>query len=437
MNEEIKTKNEVVENTDEEKASFNPKDYSVIRDMMKEMDDWNKMLKDETHSILKNSYGLTNFAVLGIIPYTDEKIEAMTLEEINAFMEKYKDHSVKHIDPITTVEDGVKVMKEVKELQMNLYSAEEEASKLKEQSQDILNDYFEYLSSPEVVEARKKRLDKMRELVEVETDEYKKYQMKKMIDSIEKSDNMEFIFKRFYDNAEREAKLVMEQFFDEKRGSYVIDRYKKKITKFGFDVNLYKYFFNLEENFLDEKYHVFNNLFLFHYMRFIAYADPYDKTDKLFVQAMTSAIANMVYHKFNSKMEEQKFVHVIEKFEEYFIDKYDYFMENNTTRPGHPVREQASAKYETDQKARLIAKMDELGITGYTKTMTAKEMQEFFNSEMDKLLDAQKKEKAAKSIVTENKDGSVEIKPDMSEEKTVLEEDNVTLTTSSNESENI
>jgi hypothetical protein len=152
-------------------------------------------------------------------------------------------------------------------------------------------------------------------------------------------------------------------------------------------------------------------------------------------------------------MEEQKFIHVIEKFEEYFMDKYDYFMTNNTTRPGHPVREQASAKYEADQKARLIAKMDELGITGYTESMTAKEMHEFFNTKMDEMLEAQKKEKEAKSIVTENEDGSVEIKPEMSEDNTdeigecfvtgltVSDtetgycDDNVTINTSSSESE--
>lgn len=432
MTEEIKTENEVVENATEEKSSFNPKDYSIIRDMMKEMDEWNKMLKDETHSILKNSYGLTNFAVVGIIPYTDEKIESMTLEEIHAFVEKYKDQTVTHVEKIETLEEGIKMMKEVKDLQMNLYDAEQEASKLKDQSQDILNDYFEYLSSPEVVEARKKRLEKMRELAEAETDEYKKYQMKKMIDSMEKSNNMEFIFKRFYDDSVRETKLVFEQFFDEKRGSYIIDRYKKRISKFGFDVNLYKYFFNLEENFLDEKYHAFNNLFLFYYMRFIAYADPYDKTDKLFVQSLTSAIANIVYHKFNSKMEEQTFIHVIEKFEDYFMDKYDYFMENNTTRPGHPVREKATAKYEADQKTALINKMNELGITGYDESMTAKELHNYFNAKMDEMLDAQKKEKEAKATVTENEDGSITIEPDMSEVNT---EDKIFVTGMSVEGE--
>ena len=182
-------KEEVVENTTEEKSSFNPQDYSIIRDMMKEMDEWNKTLKDETHSILKNNYGLTNFAVVGIIPYTDEKIENMTLDDINAFIEKYKDVNVSHIK-VETLEDGIKMMKEVKELQMNLYTAEQEASQLKSQSQDILNDYFEYLSSPEVVEARRKRLEKMRELAENEKDEYKKYQIKKIIDSMEKYNNM-------------------------------------------------------------------------------------------------------------------------------------------------------------------------------------------------------------------------------------------------------
>ena len=117
----------------EEKETFNPQDYAIIRDMMKEMDEWNQMLKDETHSILKNTYGLTNFAIVGIIPYTDEKIEAMTLDEIKAFFEKYRQQNTNNEPVIETLEDGIKLMKEVKELQMNLYSADQESSKLKEQ----------------------------------------------------------------------------------------------------------------------------------------------------------------------------------------------------------------------------------------------------------------------------------------------------------------
>ena len=424
MNEEVKTTNVVDDsntdvNTDNhdstnETQSFSPKDYAVIRDMMKEMDDWNKMLKDETHSILKNTYGLTNFAIVGIIPYTDEKIESMTLEEVKTFFENHKDHNVSHTYELDTLEDAIKAMKEIKELQMNLYSAEQESLKLKEQSQNILNEYFEFLSSPEVVDARKNRLAKMKELAESETDELKKKSILRMIDTMERADNMEFIFDRFYRDAVGEADRMMELFFSERQGKYIIDKFKYKITRFGFDGNLYKYFFNLEENFLNEKYHAFNNLFLFYYMRLVAHANPSDKTDKLFVQSITSAMANMIYHKFSSTTEEQNFIHVIEKFENnFFMDKYDYFMENNTTRPGHPVREAASAKYEADQKARLIAKMDELGITDYDENMNAKDLYKFFNTKMDEMLEAQKKEKEAKSTVIENEDGSVTIEPDI------------------------
>ena len=418
MTEEIKNESEVVETTATEESNdqvtMSPKDYSVIRDMLKEMEDWNKMLQDETHSILKNNYGLTNFAIFGIIPFTDEKIESMTMEEIKTFIETYKDQNVNNVPELETLEDGIKYMKEVKDLQMNLYAADQETNKLKAESQDILNDYLNYLSSPEVVEARRNRLANMKALAESETDEVKKSQMMSMINSMEQTDTMEFIFKRFTEDTDKESKSVLDAYFDERKGSYVIDRYKKKISKFGFEPDLYKYFFNIEENFLPEKYHAFNNLFLFYYMRFIAYADPYNKTDKLFVQTLTSSLANTIYHKFNSTIEEQKFLNIIERFEDYFMDKYDYFMENNTTRPGHPVREQANAKYEADRKARLIAKMNELKIEGYDENMSAKELQEYFNESIEKMLEEQKQERDSKnSKVTEDEDGSTRIEPNM------------------------
>ena len=426
MNEEIKNEvveNETTEETQEEKVSMNPKDYTIIRDMIKEMEEWNKMLQDETHSILKNSYGLTNFAIVGIIPYSDEKIESMSMDDVKSFIEKYKDHNVDNVPVLETLEDAINFMKEIKDLQMNLYSAEQETSKLKEESKDILNEYLNYLSSPEIVEARRNRLANMKALAESETDVVKKARMMDMINSMEQTDTMEFIFKRFNDDVAKESKSVLEAYFDERKGSYVIDRYKKKINKFGFETDIYKYFFNIEENFLPEKYHVFNNLFLFYYMRFIAYANPDNKTDKLFVQTLTSSLANTIYHKFNSTIEEQKFLNIIERFEDYFTDKYDYFMENNTTRPGHPVREQANAKYEADRKARLIAKMNEMNITGYDENMTSRELQEYFNNTIEKMLDEQKQDRDSKNIkVTEEEDGSTRIEPNMGGDEETVEE---------------
>ena len=211
MDNEIKNEvveNETTTNETEENVVMGPNDYSVIRDMLKEMESWNKMLQDETHSILKTSYGLSNFAMVGIIPFTEEKINSMTMEDVNEFIEKYRDHNVNNVPELKTLEEAINFMKEVKDLQMNLYEADQETNKLKEESNNILNDYLNYLSSPEVVEARRNRLANMKTLAESETDPVKRARMMEMINSMEQTDTMEFIFKRFYTDAVKESKAL-------------------------------------------------------------------------------------------------------------------------------------------------------------------------------------------------------------------------------------
>ena len=144
-------------------------------------------------------------------------------------------------------------------------------------------------------------------------------------------------------------------------------------------------------------------------MRFIAYSDPYNKTDKLFVQTLTSTMANLIYHRFASTESERHFIHIVEEFDEKFMDDYDYFMDNNTTRPGHPVRERASKKYESDRKQRLISKMNELGIEGFDSVWSADELQKYLNDELEKI---NQKERESKQVsVTEHEDGTLEIAP--------------------------
>ena len=293
---------------------------------------------------------------------------------------------------------------------------ENEYKKIQADSNDILNDYAEFLSSEKVIAARKARLERMKELAKSETNETKRREMEKKIRYMEMTQSLDFIFTRLDTFGDKEKKNVINAFFDDKRGSYVINRYKDKIVKFGFDVNLYKYFFNLEENFLSEEYHPFNNLFLFYYMRFVAYSDPYKEEDKLYVQSLTSAIANLIYHRFpkdkketddsaidesNVNAAEQRFIKILEKFASFFEDQREYFFENNTMRPGHPIREEMTAKREMERKAELIKKMSELNITGYDENMSANELQEYFNSKLDEVIEQQKKERDAEKAAVE------------------------------------
>ena len=73
-------------------------------------------------------------------------------------------------------------------------------------------------------------------------------------------------------------------------------------------------------------------------------------------------------------------------------------------RPGHPVREEMTAKREMERKAELLKKMEELNITGYDENMTANELQEYFNSKLDEVIEQQKKERDAEKASAEEKE---------------------------------
>ena len=392
-----------------------PDSYSLIRDMMKEMKEYQKMMEDETRNILHRNYHLSDEVMVPLAFISKSKIDEMSLDEINKFFDKHvyqKSTSMEYDD----VEEARLAMHEIKKLQYNLMEVENEYKKIQSESNEILNDYAEFLSSEKVIVARKARLERMKELAKSETNETKRREMEKKIRYMEMTQSLDFIFTRLDTFGDKEKKNVINAFFDDKRGSYVINRYKDKIVKFGFDVNLYKYFFNLEENFLSEEYHPFNNLFLFYYMRFVAYSDPYKEEDKLYVQSLTSAIANLIYHRFpkdkketddsaidesNVNAAEQRFIKILEKFASFFEDQREYFFENNTMRPGHPIREEMTAKREMERKAELIKKMSELNITGYDETMSANELQEYFNSKLDEVIEQQKKERDAEKAAVE------------------------------------
>ena len=388
-------------NDSDDKISAN--DYTLIREMIQEMEEYNDLIFKESSNILNSVFGLNVTALPAFGMTSDEKFEAMSDEELAEFFEKYEDPE-KGAVKFTSREEYMNAIHEIQKLHTMVLTNMEDVKKIKEESGEILNEYLNYLSSDEVKDARRKRLNQMKEMAVSETDELKKAKINRMIQSLEQSDSLIFIFKRMETIGEKEKQSVLDGFFNQKRGEYVINKFNSKIGKFGFDQRLYHYFFNLEEDFLPEKYHPFNNLFLFYYMRFIAYADPYNKEEKLYVQSLTSKIANLVYHKFPTNESEKQFVHLIEKFDDFFIDMADYFIENNTTRPGHPVREEASLKAEMTRKTDLIKTMNKLGITGYDESKSSNELQKYMNEQIKEKTDErnQKIDEPTENVEGEN-----------------------------------
>lgn len=442
--------NNITENKTTESSKITNKDYKMMIDMIKEMDEQYNFLRDLYVTNIKNSYGMKASILDDIIVYTKESIDDASYDELCKFLANYiedpellKECYIKNENKETTYDfalctaliNNIKenekhelnevhepneeenkednnearkyitidsegntyddlqiiknIMKDIKESSLAILTAKVEAEKLKKDSESIINEYLNFMSSSTVQKKRKMRIESMKDAYSQCTDNDEKLKIKKMIDTLESSQSLSFLLNRISLYKDKEIDNIVKSYFDEKSSAYILDRYNKKIAKFNFDHRLYKYFFNIEENFLEEKYHVFNNLFLFIYMRYVSYADPYDKTSKLYVQSLTSEMANLIYHRFDSNDTEQVFIEFIKSLLDKFMPYYDKFNSDNITHPKHPTRVEADTKHEKKRKDALIAHMKQLHIDGYDENSSADELQNFYNEKMRALIDEQ------------------------------------------------
>lgn len=384
MSTEIITNESIKSNTEDINDTDNPMNYKTIVDMLREMESQYNMLREMGVSSIQTAYDLKPETLTDIIPLTKEDIENMSEDDMKKFIiaHKYNPTMDSGFTPLET-------MLSVKETSMNILSTKLETEKIRNDSKEILNEYFEYASSKKAAEIRQKRVNMLREAVEKETDENKKRTMQRELDTIEAANTLSFIFRRFENIGEKEIHNIKKAFFDDSIGRSIVKRYKAKITKFGFDEKLYSYFLNLEENFLGEEYYCFNNLFLFIFMRMLIHFDPYNKSDKLYVQALISSMSNLVYHRFDDYVNEEGFINIIKRVDNYFECYREYFLENNTTSPIHPTRIKADADYAIRRKEAIITKMDELKITGYDPDASADDLQKYMNDSLEEMIKKQ------------------------------------------------
>ena len=383
-----------------ENESMEKIDYRFFVDMIKEMEGQYKLLKDIAISQAEMQFNLTKEVYTGIIPIKKEDIDSMDINDIKDFMSKYLIEDQKL--PFNNDDEIRDAMKQLKDSSLQMLSAKADIDDIKKDSSNMLKDYVNYLSTPIAQEKRAKRLQALKDSVNKTDDADKKKEMIRMINIMEEAQSLSFLFNRFNSLGKKEVKSIVDSFFDKRRGAIVVNRFKSKIVKFGFDHMLYRYFFNLEENFLDEKYRVFNNLFLFIYMRMVACSDPYSKKDTIYVQSLTSSMANLIYHRFDSTVNEENFKNIIKKVDDNFLEYYDLFNTENATHPDHPIRLEADNKRNAERRKAIIAKMEELKITGYDENASADDLQTYLNENLDKMINEQIKKKDKPSEDVDN-----------------------------------
>lgn len=348
-------------------------ELTELQGMLKSMNEHIKFAEDA----LDAHISLTRFK-----PEIKDVLRAMTVDDINSINDENL-HSYAKKTGVTIAEytedfnnltegeepSPATVVDYVKKLLLDFKSEIEAVDDLYSQMNEVDNNiakatsnYFEYVNSHEYKEKRKNQINELRERALNEEDPIKKKKYMEGVENTEKALSLEFIFDRLNSLGEKEIDNIADIYFDDVRSTLLNQRYMKKITKFSHRQDMHKMFFNLEEKFLPEEYHDFNNLFLFNVMRFIAYSDPYSAKDKLFVSSILLNMYNLLYHKFATEEDEKAFIKLIMDYDDRFRKHFDRFTANNISSPNHPNRKAADANYELKKRTKAIAALREKGV---------------------------------------------------------------------------
>lgn len=399
-------------------SNFEKKDDSMKKLLMEAKDLYNSSIQMSEFN-LEQIYNLDRTFLEESLLYPKSTLEAAEENVITAVYKKYftGDADDFVIDP----EEQRKVLLEAKDMANQVFET-------KEQFEDIQKTYAEAVDSEWVSknskEHRKHQMDVLQHLKEdseKETDERRKKELLHKIEVMESVLSLDFILHRINTITESEMTSIIRQFFSEREGSYVIDRCNAKSKRFGYEIGWYKFFFNLEEKFLPEEYHVYNNLFLYAVMRFIGYADPYKKEDQAYVHAMVNSLTGVVYHKFTDNAVENMIIELIKTYDDHFSAYREKFEKDNTTHPTHPVRIEHSKKSEADRKNTLLDSLRkfQIPVPENIDDMSAKDLHNYFNDEMDKLIKRNKedtKEVHGGAEVTDDGE-TVVVKPSFNKDK--------------------
>lgn len=321
------------------------------KDMYENMKTIDTMIENMTTIALMSaeSYGFSGKKILDDVKLLSEStIQNYGILDIENFLEEnghskdtlsksYMD-SIDHSIPY--VEYARNALLELRETALEVESCELSRIDLCREMANSKSEQEKYFHSKEFKEKRMKTLSELQKSAEAEEDSAQKRNALKKLEMIRNSDTLNFLFSRFNEFKEKEIESIAYGFLNGKKFEYIWKKYETNAKRLNILPDTIKRFYNMEETFLHESYHPFNNLFLFIVIRFIAYMDAYNKRDVLYANSLIVKCDHLVYHRFDSTEEEEEFKYVMKTILNNFMtDHYiDLFTKENTTYPLHPVR---------------------------------------------------------------------------------------------------
>ncbi len=356
--------------------------YDGVIDSMIANHGFNKRLRDVLSKMSKEAVEQIDSAKVDrIIAFTQSK-----LDEINAA----KDEDTDEKKAMTFSEYCISCFKEIYDCCVQYADAIKEKNNLDKEIRDITNKSYDASTSSK---ARLEKVESLEKQLDTETDPDKKAKIQKMLNTVRKTEDLSFLTERIVKIGDNEVRNIINTFFHPKRSSLIMDKFRIRIKRLGYDENTYKMFFNIEEMFLPEEYYPMNNMFLFMAMRFISYADTNNKDDALFCSSLLIKMYNLVYHRFSTPDEEKEFIEQIKKVDDYFAPYTETLVEKNVTSPNHPARQEAHRENEARLRESLCNAIVAHGekLTDEVVKMDIKELKEY----LEKIVADEKAKKEA------------------------------------------
>jgi len=344
---------------------------------LKEMDDlidiYKQTVKDVKESFINDlKEDNLNIKLAEKLEYiSDDDIKNMSLVDINTLLDEcdcsqdaFKTAYYHLPDKsITFNEFCVDVLAKCKEKWLGIKEAEGNLKELEDEKLDISRSYANALKSPEYRQARLDHLEFLKKQAESELDETKKKEILTKLEHIEKSQNFSFLNERLHSVGKKEAMSIMNSYFDQTKGRYIMERYYARLKRLDINKALHGQFFNLEEKYLPATYEVFNNFFLYHVIRFIAYINIDIKHEYLYMTSIIGALRDLVT---GEATEEEKatIINVMKDFYSFFEyhDIIEEFKEKNSSYKNHPDRIEAEKKAAEMRRIQTLASIKaELG----------------------------------------------------------------------------
>ena len=194
-----------------------------------------------------------------------------------------------------------------------------------------LDDYSEYISSPEFKKKENEAMDNLKKKLDETTDESDKKKLQKRIDAINNAETLSFMLDRVNSIGQKEVDRITDLFFDSRQYKSILDRFINKTRKMGFKDGWYKKLIDLETTFLPDKYYPFNNLFMFHIIRTVIHCDIDNPVDSMYARSIISRVLRLIYNKYSDKDERDAVINLIMEFEDKFMDKKELFDNRNTS----------------------------------------------------------------------------------------------------------